>query len=120
MAVNWTWKHKLGEIHYYDEEHKQHWKLDLYGGNMMCCFIYHFKNEKNEKMYNFFGFFNDIEHAERVLKDDKDFFKSMALGKHILRKIKLCVSSKDYKYSNKEMLKLANLLVNNGYKVELY
>lgn len=118
--VNWYWKHKLGEIHYYDNEHKQHWKLELFGGNMTCAFIYRFKDENGKKMYNFFGFFSDLKHAERVLKDDKDFLKNMAFGNHTLRKVKLCVTSKTYKFSNKEMLKLAKMLTEHKYKVELY
>lgn len=120
MAVNWYWKHKLGEVHYYDTEHKQHWKLDMYGGNMMCCFIYHFVNEQNEKMYNFFGFFNDIEHAKRVLKSDNKYFHSLTMGNHVFRKIRLHVTSKEYKYSNKEMLQFGKLMAEYGYKVELY
>lgn len=125
MAVNWYWKHKVGEVHYYDTQHKQHWKLQMFGGNMMCAFIYRYKkiNEetgKKEGWYNFFIWLNDIEHAKRMLKNDKDAFKGLPIGKHILRKFRLCVTSKEYTYSNKEMLQLAKLLAHYGYKVELY
>lgn len=68
----------------------------------------------------FFTFFNDIEHAKRTFENDKDFLKDMALGSHEIKKIRLCISSKEYKYSNKEMMQLAKLLVENGYVVELY
>lgn len=120
MAVNWYWKHKVGELVYRDMQHNQTWKLEMYGGNMMCAFIYRFKDEKGNKMYNFFCFFNDIEHARRCLKDDKDFLNNLAYGNHKLKKVRLCISSKEYKYSNKEMLQLAKLLADNGYKVEVY
>ena len=92
---------------------------------MMCAFIYRYTDKDEEtgkraKFYNFFTWFNDIEHAERIFKRDKDYIKNLPCGHHKLRKIKLCVSSKTYTYSNKEMLKLAKLLAQNGYKVELY
>ena len=61
MAVNWYWKHKVGEVIYRDLDHKQTWKLEMFGGNMMCAFICRFKkvNEetgKKDGYYNFFTF----------------------------------------------------------------
>lgn len=127
MAVNWSWKHKVGEIHYYDKKQKQHFKLNLYTGNMMCCILYEYK-EKDEKtnevkeMYNFITWFNDTAHARRCLKKDKDFFKNLLIGKPKLRKIRLCIFDKNDRddYSAKEMMRFARLLVEYGYKVEVY
>lgn len=121
MAVNWYWKHKVGEVLFKDIEHGQNWKLEMFGGNMMCCFIYRYRKEENgkmEKYYNFFTWFNDIDHAKRVLKDT--YLEDLAFGEHKVRKVRLCVSSKEYPESNKEMLKLAKILAQMGYKVEVY
>ena len=125
MSVNWYWKQKVGEIHYYDTEHKKHWKLELFSGNMMFAMIYRYTkvNEqtgKREKWHNFFLWFDDIDHLKRVLKDDKDFFKTLPSGQHILRKFRLCIYRKYYTWLNKDMLKVADVLVKHGYKVELY
>lgn len=125
MAVNWYWKHKLGEVIYKAVSENATWKLDIYGGNMMCCFIYNFKQQDEQtgemkKMYRFFIWFNDLEHAKRVLKDNKDFFKDLVQGNHKVKKFKLCVTSREYKHSNNEMLKFAKLLTEYGYRVELY
>lgn len=124
MAVNWYWKHKLGEILYKDTEHNKTWKLEMFGGNMMCAFIYRYTkvNEetgKREKWYNFFTFFNDWAHAKRCLKDTR--LEDLALGKHKVLKVKILVHNKQYsKLDNSEMQKLAILLSKMGYKVEIY
>lgn len=123
MSVNWYWKHKVGEIIYRDKEHNQKWKLEMFGGNMMCAFIYRYTkvNEdtgKREKWYTFFTFFNDINHAKRYFKKGK--IEDFAIKQPKVVKVRLKISSTEYKYSNKEMLQLAKLLVNKGYRVELY
>lgn len=125
MAVNWYWKHKVGEVIYYDQKQKKYWKLQMFGGNMMCAFIYRYRKEneethKLEKWYNFFIWLNDIDHAKRMLEKDKDCFRDLAIGKHKLVKFRLCISSKEYAYSSKEMMKFAKLLTHYGYKVEVY
>lgn len=124
MAVTWYWKEKRGEIHYYDQKQKQHFVLGMYGGNMLAAIIYRYKKkneqtQKLEKWYNFIVFINDIDHLKRLLNDDKDCFRDLLLGKPLLRKFKLNVTSKS-KYANEEMLKVAKLLAKYGYKVELY
>lgn len=116
MAVNWLWKDKLGEIIYKRE--KDTFKLQMFGGNMMCCFIYRCKNENNEKMYNFFLWYNDIEHAKRLHKDTR--LEDFILGDNIkVVKVRININSGN-KYSDKEMLQLAKLYADMGYKVELY
>lgn len=122
MAVNWYWKSKRGEIIFKDMEHKQNWKLQMFGGNMMCAFIYRYKKlneetQKYEKWYTFFSFFNDIKHAKRCLKDTR--LEELPLGNHKVLRVRLNVTSTN-KYANNEMLKLAKILANMKYKVELY
>lgn len=124
MAVNWYWKHKKGEIVYKDLRTNQKWKLELFGGNMMCAIIHRYKkvNEetgKKENWYNFFTWLNDIKHARRCFKDTK--LEDLALGKHKVLKVKLLVTNKEYSaFENNEMLQLAKILAQKGYKVELY
>ena len=123
MAVNWYWKHKVGEIVYRDLNHKQTWKLEMFGGNMMCAFINRYKvvndvNGQKEIFYNFFCFFNDKKHAKRVLKDSR--LEDFPMGNHKVIKVRLCITSKDYTYSNSEMVWLAKVLAKMGYRVEVY
>ena len=123
MSVNWYWKHKVGEVVYFDLEHKQSFKVEMFGCNMMSAFIYRYtttnkETGKREKRYNFISFLNDIKHAKRCLEDTR--LEDLLLGDFKVKKVRLCVSSKDYKYSNQEMLKFGKLLVEHGYKVELY
>ena len=123
MAVNWKWKHKLGEIIYLDENHNQKWKLEMFGGNMLCAFIYRYKQldketGKKEKYYTFFNFFYDLKNAKKMMKNIR--LEDFVVGNHKVKKVRLCVSSKEYKYSNREMLALGKLFAEMGYKVELY
>ena len=123
MAVNWYWKHKVGEIIFRDVNHKKTWKLEMFGGNVMCAFIYRYKavdeeTGKKEGYYNFFCFFNDKGHAKRVLKDTK--LEEFAVGEHKVVKVRLCITSKEYTYSNAEMVWLAKEFAKKGYKVEVY
>lgn len=124
MAVNWYWKHKKGEIIYKDIKHNVKWKLELFGGNMMCAFIYRYKQKneetgKIEKWHNFFTWFNDLKHAKKCLKDTT--LEEFAFGEHKVVKVRLLVTSKEYsRFENTEMLKLAQIFAKMGYKVELY
>ena len=121
--VNWYWKHKVGEIYYYSTKEKKTYKVEMFGGNMMSAFIYRYTatnkdTGKREKRYEFISFFNDIKHAKRCFADTR--LEDLLLGDFIVKKVRLCVSSEDYKYSNNEMLKLGQLLAKMKYKVELY
>lgn len=123
MAVNWYWKHKVGEIVYFDTTHKQKFKVEMFGGNCMCAIIYRFtkKNEqtgKREKRYEFISFLDDMKHAKKCIEDTR--LEDLLFGDFKVKKVRLCVSSKEYKYSNQEMLKLGQLLATMKYKVELY
>ena len=123
MAVNWYWKHKVGEVIYRDLDHKQTWKLEMFGGNMMCAFICRFKkvNEetgKKEGYYNFFTFLNDKKHAKRCFADTR--LEDLPFGNHKVIKVRLCITSKEYTYSNEEMVWLAKLFAKMGYRVEVY
>lgn len=121
--VNWYWKHKVGEVVYIDLEHKQRFKVEMFGGNCMCVFIYRYtttnkETGKREKRYNFINFLSDMKHAKKCFEDTR--LEDLLLGDFKVSKVRLCVSSKEYKYSNQEMLKLAKMLVEMKYKVELY
>lgn len=123
MSVNWYWKNKIGEISYYDLRQKTTFKVNIYAGNCMAVFIYNFKklNEetgKAEKYYTFINFFNDLEHAKRVLKEYR--LENFLAGDFLVKKVKLCITQKNRPLSNKEMLKLAEILTKMKYKVELY
>ena len=123
MAVNWYWKHKVGEVYYFDLEKKKTYKVEMFGGNMMSAFIYRFtttnkETGKREKRYEFISFLNDMKHAKRCLSDTR--LEDLLLGDFKVKKVRLCVSSSEYKYSNQEMLKLGQLLAKMKYKVELY
>lgn len=124
MAVNWYWKHKKGEILFKDVKHNVNWKLELFGGNMMCAFIYRYtkvneETHKREKWYNFFTWFNDIKHAKRVLKNTQ--LEDLALGNHKVIKVRLLVHNDQYSaFENNEMLELAKILAKMNYKVEIY
>ena len=127
MAINWYWKSKVGEIHYLDKTNHQHWKLDLYTGNMCFCIIYHYKqvNEETnetERLYNFFGWFDDIKHFKRVVKKGNNWLEELPLGNHKLRKIRFMISNTKHvsPYTLNEIVRIARYLVKIGYKVELY
>lgn len=126
MSVNWSWKHKRGEIHYYAKCQKQHFKLNLYGGNMMFCILYVYKQmnqetNKLEKWYNFITWFNDITHLKKCLSENQNFFNKLLVGhkNKIIRKFKLKINTNN-DYEDNEMLKVAKILVKYGYKVELF
>lgn len=125
MAVNWYWKHKVGEVILKTTHDNKRFKLEMFGGNVMCAFIYRYtqineQTKKKEKWHNFFFFLDDIKHAKTILQSDKDAFKNLTAQPSKTIKFRLCVTSKEYKYSNQEMLKFAKLLTEYGYKVELY
>lgn len=125
MSVNWLWKAKKGEIIYKDTNKNQTWKLEIFGGNMMCCFIYRFlkfneETKKNEKWYNFFHWYNDLKHARRCFKDKKEKpLESFALGNHKVVKVKLFIENEWHTTEINEWLHFAKLLTEYGYKVEL-
>lgn len=124
MAVNWYWKHKKGEIIYKDLNANKTWKLELFGGNMMCALIYRYtkvneETNKREKWYNFFTWFNDIKHVKRIFKDTK--LEDYPLGNHKVVKVRLLVHNKQYSaFENNEMLQLAKIFAKMNYKVEIY
>lgn len=123
MSVNWYWKHKVGEVYYFDNKSKKTFKVEMFGGNMMSAFIYRFtttnkETRKREKRYEFISFLNDMKHAKKCFEDTR--LEDLLLGDFKVKKVRLCVSSSEYRYSNQEMLKLGQLLAKMKYKVELY
>lgn len=117
MAVNWYWKLKKG-FFYLIDSHKRTYKCGFYGGNCLGAVIYTYqaKNEegKKESWYNFQFFFDDLNHAKRCLglkPNARGEQKNILEG--VVKKVKLNIFFK-------ENLKLAELLVKAGFKVELY
>ena len=122
--VNWYWKHKVGEVVYFETTKKKTYKVEMFsGGNCMSALIYRYSitnkdTGKREKRYEFISFLDDMKHAKKCFEDTR--LEDLLLGDFKVKKVRLCVSSKEYKYSNDEMLKLGRLLAVKGYKVELY
>ena len=127
MSVNWSWKHKMGEVSVErtvpDTGKKIRFKLNMYSANCLAAVIYEFKEKDNDNkvhnMYRFWCFWNDIKHLERCLGLRKDYdgdHKNVYNGSvdwDNWKKIKLNVYYK-------EMLAVAGAFAKAGHKVELY
>lgn len=125
MSVNWLWKSEKGEFVYKckDGEFKgEKFKVGMYGGNCLCAHIYRFKklNEqtgKKEKYYNFWGFWNDIEHLKNCLgmNPKKGYKDDMYKDDSMYQLVKIRVNA-----FYPEMMKVAELFAKAGYKVEVF
>lgn len=78
MAVNWSWKHRIGFIYFYSHDRKHRCKVNIYSGNCLGVLIYEFKEldeetGKQKVMYTFQGFWNDIHHLNRCLGLEKSY-----------------------------------------------
>lgn len=118
MPVTWEWTHKIGEISVRREEKKDefiNFKLNIYSGNCLAIVLYEFKDsETKESKYNFWCFWNDLQHLKRCLglkKGYNNLFKDE--GSDNWTKIKL-----NTYYS--QSIKMADLFAKAGHKVELY
>lgn len=113
--VKWTWKEMLGKIHCERQLTNETLKFDLsiYNGtNCLCVIVYEFEEEGKEK-YNFWTFFNDLEHAKRCLGVEKNYAGEYSNAfKDEWKSITL-----DSKF--KESWKLAKIFSKAGFNVEL-
>ncbi len=71
MAVNWSWKQKMG-VMYSEQSHPANgvfkFKVNIYRANCLGALIYDFKDKETKKdMYQFMGFWSDIAHLKRCL-----------------------------------------------------
>ena len=64
MSIYWNWNNKLGTVECCDKNNNNY-TLSVYQGNCLCVLL-HETPEKNEKMFNFNTFFNDVEHLKNV------------------------------------------------------
>ena len=123
MSVNWSWKHKLGEV---TLEQKKidgkvyKYKINMYSANCLCALIYDFKEKDQEtgkmkNMYQFYTYFGDIKHLKRCLGLTKEYednlcsdFKKVRINTYYCGK------------GHKDLLQMAMLFTQVGVKVELY
>ena len=127
MSVNWSWKYKMGEItvvRKLPDNKTLKFKLNLYSANCVAAIIYEFKEQdpetgKMHDMYNFFGFWNDIDHLKRCLGLKKNYDGEkvdLYDGVHgIDNYIKIKLNT-----WYKEMIKVGALFAQAKHKVELY
>lgn len=75
MSVNWSWKHKMGEVtvvrQWKAEDKPIKFKLNLYSANCVAAVIREYKEVdeagKKHNMYQFWCFWNDLDHLKRCL-----------------------------------------------------
>lgn len=127
MSVNWSWKHKMGEVtvvrKWPHEEKEIKFKLNLYSANCIAAVIRDYKETdeqgKKHDMYQFWCFWNDFDHLKRCLGLIKNYdgVKSNLYngsdGVDTWVKLKLNTYYKD-------MIKVGTLFAQAGHTVELY
>ena len=109
MAVNWSWKHKMGVITCYNKRTNSKYKVNIYGANCLGALIQEFK-ENGKDMYDFWGFWNDEKHLKNCLGLTRGYDN---LYQDIIVKIKLNVFYKD-------CVKIATYFAKANIIVELY
>ena len=117
MAVNWTWKEKLGTIHcervIKGGEEKITFDLQIYKGTNCWCVVVNEFKENGKELYNFWTFFNDIAHAKRCLGISKSWDgKKENIFKDEWKKVTLNGNFKD-------AWKLAEIFFNAGLKIKI-
>ena len=70
MSVNWDWKDKIGTIEW--TEYGRDYVINVYKGNCLCVFTHNYA-EDGKKLYDFYGFMNDVEHLKRCIGLAKDY-----------------------------------------------
>lgn len=82
-------------------------KVKIHPANALCAFIYHYKNEKGEKMAQLWNFLGDTQHIKNIMKDYHTL-----LGEDVVS-VKLNVYYK-------EAQQLVVPMAKSGYKVTCY
>lgn len=140
MSVNWSWKHKMGEI-CVEQSHSipsandintkdvMKFKVNLYHANCLFAAIYEYVDPeqlddkgKPKRLYQFYGFFADMDHLSRCIglkpmecNGEKQYI-NLYDGKNSIdhwTKIRLNTYYK-------ENLKIATAFTKAKFKVELY
>lgn len=107
MSVSWLWKDKMGSVQW--TEHGATCTVDIYDGNCLCVFIHRYICG-DRKMYDFYGFINNLDHLKNcigITKGQDNMYRD------IWSNIKL---NTYYKQS----LKMAKWLTKAGFTVTLY
>lgn len=114
MAVNWNWNYKKGCLicERVIEGKKVTFKVNIYEGNCLGALIYDYKDESGKDMYNFWGFWNNIEHLRSCLGISKKY-KGKNLYKGEVKEIRLNINYKD-------SAKIAEAFAKSGIKAVLY
>lgn len=75
MAVNWNWEHKKGFYLIKENfgEMEKVFKVNIYCGNCLGVEIYDFKDEDDNKKYQFVGWWNDEKHLNNLLGLSKEY-----------------------------------------------
>ena len=117
MALNWYWNEKIGEAEVFNYDKVI--TYNLYQGNAFLIFIYEYKNQSGEDMYNVSNFFVDEAHAKRCLgitKNSDGEYDNLFNTSHFrIQKIRL---NKNYSYTKK----LVDMLIKafDNITIELY
>lgn len=99
----------FGKVYGHNEDGKK-WVVDYHPANCdLGAFIYHYKNEKGEKMSQLWNFFMDKNHVKNIMKNCADH---TLLGKSV-DKVKLNVYYK-------ESRDIIEACAKSGYKVEVF
>lgn len=97
----------FGEVFGHNEDGTK-WKVLYHPANCeLGAFIYHYKNEKGEKMAQLWSFLGDKQHVRNIMKNEGNL-----LGNNV-DKVKLNVYYK-------EALSIVEACAKSGYKVECY
>lgn len=111
MAVNWKWKDKMGEVTCKNIL-GQKFTVNVYQANCLAALVYE-ENEEH-KNYEFWSFFNDIDHLKLCLGLKKDYTGTCEnIYKDTFVKWKLNIFFK-------EALTIAKWIAKAGYPVEIY
>ena len=81
--------------------------VNIHPANALCAFIYHYKNDKGEKMSQLWNFLADTQHIRNIMKEHKTL-----LGEEVVS-VKLNVYYKEARTLIEPMCK-------SGYKVSCY
>lgn len=101
-------------IHFYKkigkmtiEQSGKKYKIGIWTSNGLACFNSECKKENGKIYYGLYFFINDAAHAKRIIKNEGSLFGDKVLSIEL-----------NFAYDSAK--KLANILVDAGYKVTCY
>ena len=107
LRVNYLIEYGSVKVKSVDGEHVCNVKI--HPANALCAFIYHYKNDKGEKMSQLWNFLGDTQHIKNIMKNSSDH---TLLGTSVVS-VKLNVYYKEARTLVEPMCK-------SGYKVICY